>query len=353
MIRRLLQMLAVTLLALTARSVAAQQSASDLLAQGIGAYQNLDYDQAAAMLRRGLARTTGDTLSLADRLRALTYLGATELFRDRRDSALAAFRQIAVTDPKYRPSEIIFPPQVTGVFQQVRQQTKTVFLQVPPLTEFRAKAEHFTARLLASSPHDIAVAITLPDGRPVRQVFTGPIGDSLAVTWDGLTEDGDPVPSGRYLLRVQSRATGGGHLIRQLALVIERAQPDTQLWPARPDGIAPPLHAPSGPAVRSLAGGLAAAVAVVVLPSIVAQDAGGFKGRFAVAAAIGGAGIASFFAQRSAPPVDVMAGANSAVRDAFRRRLELVQKHNAQARAEVRLIVRAAGQTTVVESGAP
>ena len=69
--------------------------------------------------------------------------------------------------------------------------------------------------------------------------------------------------------------------------------------------------------------------------------------------AIGGAGIASFFAQRSAPPVDVMAGANSAVRDAFRRRLELVQKHNAQARAEVRLIVRAAGQTTVVESGAP
>ena len=114
MIRRLLQMLAVTLLALTARSVAAQQSASDLLAQGIGAYQNLDYDQAAAMLRRGLARTTGDTLSLADRLRALTYLGATELFRDRRDSALAAFRQpdllapgdiAPARDPKLRARE--------------------------------------------------------------------------------------------------------------------------------------------------------------------------------------------------------------------------------------------------------
>src|SRR5207245_6283903 len=114
-----------------------------------------------------------------ERLQALTYLGATELFRDNRDSALAAFRQIAVTDPKYRPSEIIFPPQVTGVFQEVRQQTKTVFLQVPPLTEFRAKAEHFTARLLPSSPHDIAVAITLPDGRPVPQGFTGPVGASL------------------------------------------------------------------------------------------------------------------------------------------------------------------------------
>jgi hypothetical protein len=344
--------LAVTLLVLTARNAAAQQVASDLLMQGIGAYQNLDYDQAAAMLRRSLARTTGDTLSIPDRLRALTYLGATELFRDRRDSALAAFRQIAVTDPKYRPSEIIFPPQVTGVFQEVRQQTKTVFLQVPPLSEFRAKAEHFTARLLASSPHDIAVAITLPDGRPVRQVFAGPITDSLAVTWDGLTEEGDPVKTGRYLLRVTSRATGGGHLVRQLALSIERAAPDTQPWPVRADGTAPPLHAPSGPAVRSLAGGLAAAVAVVVLPSIVAQDAGGFKGRFAVAAAIGGAGLASFFAQRSAPALDVVAGANSAARDAARRRLELVQKQNAQARAEVRLIVRATGPATVVELGA-
>src|SRR5207253_2149877 len=143
MIRRVLPVLLVTLLALTARSVAAQQSASDLLAQGMRAYQSLDYDQAAAILRRGLARTTGDTLSAVERLQAFTYLGATELFRDNRDSALAAFRQIAVTDPKYRPSEIIFPPQVTGVFQEVRQQTKTVFLQVPAVA--RPTGRHRTA----------------------------------------------------------------------------------------------------------------------------------------------------------------------------------------------------------------
>src|SRR5438105_15400972 len=87
-----------------------------------------------------------ESFSTGERLQALTYLGATELFRDRRDSALAAFRQIAVTDPKYRPSEIIFPPQVTGVLQEVRPQTKTVFLQVPPVTALRAKVEHFTAR---------------------------------------------------------------------------------------------------------------------------------------------------------------------------------------------------------------
>src|SRR5256714_11111269 len=204
MTRRVLPALLVTLLVLTARGVTAQQSAGDLLAQVIGAYQNLDYDQAATVLRRGLARTTGDTLSTADRLRALTYLGATELSRDRRDSALSAFRQIAVSDPKYRPSEIIFPPQVTGVFQEVRQQTKTVFLQVPPVTEFRAKVEHLTARLVASSPHDIAVAITLPDGKSVRDIFAGPIAESLAASWDGLTAAGEPVKNGPYLLPVTS-----------------------------------------------------------------------------------------------------------------------------------------------------
>ena len=230
MTRRVLPALLVTLLVLAARGVTAQQSASDLLAQGIGAYQNLDYDQAATVLRRGLARTT-DTLSTADRLRALTYLGATELFRDRRDSALSAFRQIAVSDPKYRPSEIIFPPQVTNVFQDVRQQTKTVFLQVAPVTEFRAKVEHLTARLVASSPHDIAVAITLPDGKSVRDIFAGPIAESLAVSWDGLTDEGEPVKSGRYLLRVTSRGIGAGHLVRQLALEIERARPDTRRGP--------------------------------------------------------------------------------------------------------------------------
>src|SRR5439155_1331599 len=139
MTRRLVQLLLASLLVLTVRGkVAAQQAATDLLAQGMRAYQSLDYDQAAAILRRGLTRTVGDTLSTAERLQALTYLGASELFRDRRDAALAAFRQIAATDPRYRPSENIFPPQVTGVFGEAPQQTKNALFQVQQETEFRA-----------------------------------------------------------------------------------------------------------------------------------------------------------------------------------------------------------------------
>jgi len=349
MIRRLVTTLVVAALALVTRGpTVAAQSATDLLTTGMRSYQNLDYEAAAATLRKGLLRATSDTFSTPERLQALTYLGATELFRRRRDSAVAAFRQIAVTDPTYRPSAIIFPPQVTSLFQEVRQGTRTVFIRVPPETEFRARAERLTARLVASTPHDIAVAVTRDDGAVVNSLYSGPIDDSLAVTWDG-TERGDPVKSGHYLLRVTSRAaTGARQLVRQLPLEIERARPDTQAWPSPPDATS---GVRSGPAVRSLAGGLAAALAVVVLPSIVAHDADGIKGRFAVAAVIGGAGLASFFAQRSAPPLDVAAGANAAARDAAKRRLDLVRQQNAKALAEIRLRVRA-GPATLLEQRA-
>ncbi len=349
MIRRLVTTLVVAVLALVTRgTTGAAQSATDLLTAGMRSYQNIDYEAAAATLRKGLMRATSDTFSTPERLQALTYLGATELFRGRRDSAVAAFRQIALTDPTYRPSAIIFPPQVTSMFQDVRLGTKTVFIRVPPETEFRAKAERLTARLVASTPHDIAVAVTREDGTAVNSLYNGPIDDSLAVTWDG-TERGDPVKSGHYLLRVTSRAaTGARQLVRQLPLEIERARPDTQAWPSPPDATS---GVRSGPAVRSLAGGLAAALAVVVLPSIVAHDADGIKGRFAVAAVIGGAGLASFFAQRSAPPLDVAAGANAAARDAAKRRLDLVRQQNAKALAEIRLRVRA-GPATLLEQRA-
>src|SRR5437867_4069266 len=234
MIRRLVTTLVVAALALVTRGpTVAAQSATDLLTTGMRSYQNLDYEAAAATLRKGLLRATSATFSTPERLQALTYLGATELFRRRRDSAVAAFRQIAVTDPTYRPSAIIFPPQVTSLFQEVRQGTRTVFIRVPPETEVGARAERLTARLVASTPHDIAVAVTRDDGAVVNSLYSGPIDDSLAVTWDG-TERGEAVKSGHYLLRVTSQAAAGARqLVRQLPLEIERARPDTQPWPGR------------------------------------------------------------------------------------------------------------------------
>src|SRR2546430_6480825 len=93
------------------------QSASDLLRQGVQAYQSLEYDAAAALLEQSLGRDSAAGLADSLRSRALTYLAATELFRGQRDTAVGAFRQLVLLNPRYRPDELIFPPQVTNLFR--------------------------------------------------------------------------------------------------------------------------------------------------------------------------------------------------------------------------------------------
>src|SRR5437016_7232256 len=81
------------------------QAASELLGQGVRAYQSLEYDAAAALLQQSLGRDATTGLADSLRARALTYLAATELFRQQRDSAVAAFRQLVMLNPRYRPDE--------------------------------------------------------------------------------------------------------------------------------------------------------------------------------------------------------------------------------------------------------
>src|SRR5213076_675522 len=111
-------------------SAAAAQGAAQTIAspfaQGIRAYQNLDFDQAAALLRRDLARASSSTATLGERAQGLLYLGAADLFRGRRDSAVAVFRRLVQLDPRYRPDRLVFPPEVTSVFDNVRVRIKTV-----------------------------------------------------------------------------------------------------------------------------------------------------------------------------------------------------------------------------------
>src|SRR2546429_1040340 len=101
-------------------SAAAAQGAAQAIASpfgaGIRAYQNLDFDQAAALLRRDLARASSSTASLGERAQGLLYLGAADLFRGRRDSAGAAVRRPAPLDPPYRPGRPAFPPAGTNRF---------------------------------------------------------------------------------------------------------------------------------------------------------------------------------------------------------------------------------------------
>ena len=95
-------------------------TASEVMAGAIRAYQDLDFDAAASLLRRVLTPPLAIELSDAERARALSYLGAAEHYRGRPDSALAVFRRLAVLAPRDQPDTLIFPPEVTKLYDAVR-----------------------------------------------------------------------------------------------------------------------------------------------------------------------------------------------------------------------------------------
>jgi hypothetical protein len=330
------------------------QSAGSILGQGIRAYQALQYDAAAALLQQSLLQQPPLALADTQRVRALSYLAATELFRGRRGAAAEAFRQLIQLDLRAGPDSLVFPPQVTNLFQDVRRATKVVRLEVPAVTELHARLEWFTARLLASSLAHVTVALLRTDGTPVRTLYDGPVADSLLVKWDGLATGGTPPVDGRYVLRVTPHAAAGdGARPIEAALDLTQERPDTVPWPAPPMG--PSLlseRTSAGPALRSLAAGALAGATVALLPAVVARGASGTDARFVVATAVSVSGLVGFLSQHPGQPIAANVRANAAARDAWQRRVDAVRAENGNRRTSARLVVRA-GPATVVEREAP
>src|SRR5207247_2645483 len=95
-------------------------TASEVMTGAVRAYQDLDFDTAARLLRRLLTPPLANGLDDAERTRALSYLGAAEHYRGRPDSAIAVFRRLAVLAPRDQPDTLIFPPEVTRLYDAVR-----------------------------------------------------------------------------------------------------------------------------------------------------------------------------------------------------------------------------------------
>lgn len=154
------------------------QTAPELLTRGTSAVQNLDYDSAAIFLRGALSKTGGDALPDSQRSRALMFLGATEFFRDHHDSATAVFTRLLVFNPRYRPDDLIFPPEVSSLFQDVRSGLRVVAARVPPVTTISGPGDRLAIKLYATSFHEITANVTRGP-RTVRNLYRGAIGDSL------------------------------------------------------------------------------------------------------------------------------------------------------------------------------
>jgi hypothetical protein len=319
------------------------QAPADQLSRGVRSYQNLDFDNAATSLRAALAQTGPAALSDSDRARAMVYLGATELYRGRRDSAAAAFGRLLVRDPRYRVDQLLFPPEVTGLFQQVRLTTRAASVTAPPLTQLRRPGDQLAVWVFTPSSQPVTVAVLRPNGVPLRSLYQGEIGDSLRITWDGRTADGALPDSGRYLLRVDARGDDG-KVVRSVGLPLDIVQVRRDTLPSPvpfADSLLKPEFRAGTSGYRGLMTGLAAATAVVVLPPVLASKAGGMSERYVVAWALGTAGLFGFQSQRRPQPIAENIAANQALRLAWQRQADSVRAENQARRRNVGLNIRA------------
>ncbi len=319
------------------------QDPGALVEQAVRAYGDLALDDAAWLLRRALNVSGPRDLSDSVRSQALMFLGATEVLRNNADSAGAAFRRLIFIAPRYKPDQLIFPPDVTAVFETVRQQTKTIDVEVPGEADLRLGQDRFSLWAYASSPHEMRAELTYDDGRLARTLYTGPIGDSLRLQWDGQDANGRTVESGRFLLNVVSRdATGQMIRLTRVPLDVDVRLRDTIPHPDAPaDSILLPESYQRGPSLEALIGGLAVGGAVLLLPSVVAPEANITGGRFAVAGGISIAGIVGFVTRRPGKPIPENVATNQLLRDTWRDSVEVVTQLNARRRQDVRFRIRA------------
>jgi hypothetical protein len=325
------------------RAARAQTPAERLIAQGVQAERDLDYDSAATLLRMGLAHSTAVQLGEADRSRALVHLGATEVFRGRRDSAGAAFRRLLAANPRYRIDQLVFPPEVAAVFEDARRNSRAVLVALPPRTELIDARDRLIIHLVAAWPHPVTVSIVQGNGGSTRTLYAGNVTDSLDVPWDGRDSTGLPATTGRYLLRVTSRGSDNA-AVRTVAVPLDlrTSSRDTALLPQPlPDSLFRPEHTSGGSGVGALLTGALAAVSVVALPSFANARADAGSARFVVAGAVSVTGLVGFVAQRRPQPIRENIAANQALRLGWQQQVDQVRADNAARRRDTRLVITA------------
>lgn len=314
------------------------QDASDLIDRGVDAYHALELDAATQLLRQGLDEAEVDGVADSTRVRAHIFLGAIAVLRQQTHNAESEFRATLAIDPHARPDPLTFPPEITNAFASV-QRSSSVVRAVARDTTILPGSGFWTVRVHANRMHRITVDIE-QDGRSVRRLHEGAMGDSIELRWDGLDETGEPV-AGDLVLHIAAEASSSPSHELRVPLEAELIRADTLVPPPPPRDVVqyePPSPGPGS--FQRLAAGILTGVGVaLVLPAV--TDSDGSTARYAIGGTFAVAGVIGFFADLSGRETTAIAMPDPVVQAAWNREVEEVRRENERLRRDVKLRITA------------
>ena len=327
--------LATTLVtALCAQGRLAAQSPDEQLTQGVQAYRELEMESASWLLRQALS---SNKLKTDDRKTALSYLGAAEFYRDRRDSTIAAFGELVRLDPDYRLDKLVFPPDVQQALEEARRLNPSVRVSARSAS-FAPNGRGLPVRLDANTPHVVVMTFESVSGDVIDTVYRGKVTNTATVFWNAKGPTAAPRPVGGFVLGVAS-LDRREHVARRVEVPVHvtRTAENALAIPEPPPAL--PERQPAGPAFVRLGLGIAAAtVAYFGTPLFTDNEAP----RVIATGLFFSAGALGFWEARPGKPLPDNVVANETARAAWRARVAKTEEENRR---------RAVGGTVHVEVG--
>jgi hypothetical protein len=233
-------------------------------------------------------------------------------------------------DPRAHPDPLVFPPEVTTIYDFAREATKVVTAVVRD-TSIRLGADRFRAQLFASSFHQIIATLEREDGFTVRTLYAGPISDTLQVFWTGEDTVFLQNDSGRLVFSVTS-LTNVGRQSRVLRVPMDLVlgPQDTLPTPTPiPDSLFLPERESAAPGFRAMVRGAGVGLLVGMLPALVAGGNTPSGSRYAVAGGLTLAGVVGFLKHRPGKALPDNIAANEELRGGLQAQIDMTAQENA------------------------
>ena len=328
-------------LAAFARPAMAQRAPGEVLSRAVILYEELQLERAAVLLREVTSPSNAGA-TMAERVQAMKYLGATFALLGQRDSAVAYFRRMLERDPFMDLDPAVFTPQERQLFAQALRETFVVGVKTLSDTGFVPGQGRVSLRFVTTQHARVQAVVRRPGEAQPMATFRWTAEGASESPWDGLDQQGARLPAGRYQLDVSATATrdSATDTVTLRFDVNYDHEPLEDSLALDPRSLLPERRPPSI-ARSQLAAGLALASFAIAVPSLIGHGELDGTRRHAVvmASVTASGGIASFFFLRRGSGIPANVLENARRREQHARENREIRERNAARLAAARMII--------------